>query len=243
MNKNIILSAGFTCVAAAFFAWRIYEVRHAPPPPYVGVVRDSSGSDAVGCADVRSLAMGVFDLPGVTHGSKAALITTGDKHNGYEGKLAGVFEIPVTTRAMEGKEATRRRQQQFGDAIRQACEAAPKTGQSPILSAVKSGIDHLRANGCGKTSSCFLFVVTDGDENVDGLLRSALNGSKTALGKIRGTIVNDGIKVNFCGFAQTRVMAAAHGSQRGTSADRLKAVWTALFTAPTLVETAPYCPD
>ena len=243
MNKIIPVSAGVIFVAAAFFAWRIYEVRHAPPPPYVGFVRDSSGSDAVSCAAVRSLAMGLFDLPGIRRGSKAALITTGDKHNAYEGKLAGVFDIPFTTLVMEGKEATRRRQQQFGDAIQQACEATPQTGQSPIFAAVKSGIEHLRANGCGKTSSCALFVVTDGDENVDGLLRSALNGSKTSLGKIRGIIVNDGIKVNFCGFAQTRVTPVAHRSQRGTSADRLKEVWTALFTAPALVGTAPYCPD
>lgn len=244
MNRTIALLGSGIFFMTVFFAWRIYEVRHAGPSPHVAVVRDSSDSEAVGCDAVRSLVMSAFTLPGITRGSKVALISTGDKYNGYEGRLGGVFDIPFTTRVMEGQGATRRRQQQLGESIKQACEATPKTGQSPILSAVKSGVDHLRANGCSKTSSCFLFVVTDGAETVDGVLRSALNGSKASLSKLRGTIVNDGIKVSFCGFSQTRIIPVVRRSpQQGISADRLKEVWTTLFTAPALVGTAPYCPN
>jgi hypothetical protein len=191
---------------------------------------------------MRSVVNGLFKLPAVGPGSQVALISTGDKENGYEGKLVRTFDLPFTTRVMEGKEAQLRRRNELGDSVQKACEALPQRRQSPILRGVKDAVEHLRANHCGPGATCFLYVVTDGEETVDRVLRSALNGSRSALKKLQGTVSNEGIQVSFCGFAQTRLISSTSSSAYPrASAERLKEVWTAVFTQPSAVSIAPFC--
>ena len=236
---SIFVLAGF--FITAFVWWRVYAVQNQAPPAYTAIVRDVSASDTAGCSSVGAAAIRAGQRPGVTRGSKVALITTGDQENGYEGRLAGTFDVPFSTRVMEGRKAVERQQVRLGASIQHACEAAPKAEQSPIFAAVKTGIEHLRANGCGKVSLCSLIVITDGEENVDRTLRAALNGSKSSLEKLRGTVDNAGIAVRFCGLAQTRMARTTQHTAR--SSKRISDVWIALFSTPGLVETEPYCTD
>lgn len=220
-----------------FVGWRVYGISHGPSPSEIVLVHDSSTSEEAGCGAVRPVAVGSTTLPGVTNRSHFSLIGTGEKANGYEGRLVKVFDLPVSHRVMEGKNAERRRQEQFGDAVQEACDTSSKMNESPILRAVKDGIDHLRANHCDAATTCYLYVVTDGEENVDAIMRSALNGSKSVISKLRGKIANEGIHVSFCGFAQSKT----EGSGRRTPAERLKTVWMGIFTDTSLVTIAPYC--
>jgi hypothetical protein len=242
-GRTIVLWAFAFVFAGGFVGWRLYGIRHAAPPAYVALVHDDSGSEVAGCPAVRSIAVGALKLPNVANGSQFALIATGDKDNGYDGKLLHVFDIPVSRRVMEGREAEKRRQNEFGDAVKKACEGEPRKAVSPIFGAVKNALDHVRANRCGPSGACYVYVVTDGEENVDPLMRSALAGSKAALKKLTGTIPNEGIHVSFCGFAQTRVPGHGSSLTRNSPVERLQAVWTAVFSAPALVSIAPYCRD
>jgi hypothetical protein len=243
MARRILLGTLCLSLMGAFVWWRIYAITHGEPPAQAAMVFDNSKSGAVGCAQAGAIAIRLTATPHFSRKSRLALILLGDQSNGFAGRLAGVFDIPVSTRVMEGKAAQLRQQKELAESVERACEAAPKTDRSPILSAVKSAFDHLRSSGCGAETHCTLFLVTDGEENVNRDLRAALAGSKAALKKVTGRIDNNGISVSMCGLAQTRFASLERVTRTFTPEDRLLTVWTAIFTAPDFVNTAPYCTD
>lgn len=243
MANRILLGTLCLSLMGGFVWWRLYAVTRGAPPAQAAIVFDSSKSGTVGCAQAGAVAIRLSSAPHYSPKSRVALILLGDRSNGYAGRLAGVFDIPVSTRVMEGKEAQRRRQNELAESVEKACAAAPKADRSPILSAVESAFAHLRSAGCGSGTHCTLFLVTDGEENVNPDLRAALTGSKAALKKTTGRIDNNGISVSICGLAQTRSASPERVTRSFTPEDRLRTVWTAVFTAPNLVSTAPYCTD
>jgi len=243
MAKRILLCSLCLSLVAGFVWWRLYAITHGEMPAQAAMVFDSSKSGAVGCPQAGAIAVRLTSMPHFSRKSRLALILLGDRSNGFAGRLAGVFDIPVSTRVMEGKGAHLRQQQQLADSVQRACESAPKAERSPILSAVKSAFDHLRSAGCGAATHCTLFLVTDGEENVNPDLRAALAGSKAALKKATGRVDNNGISVSICGLAQTRSASLGRVTRSFAPEDRLRTVWTAIFTAPDFVNTAPYCTD
>jgi hypothetical protein len=241
MAKRILLCTLCLSLMAGFVWWRLYAITHGDPPAQAAMVFDSSKSDAVGCPQAGAIAVRLTSMPHFSRKSRLALILLGDQSNGYAGRLAGVFDIHVSTRVIEGKGAQLRQQGQLAESVQRACEAAPKAERSPILSAVRSAFDHLRSAGCGTDTHCAFFLVTDGEENVNPDLRAALTGSKAALKRITGGVNNNGISVSICGLAQTRSASLERRATSFTREDRLKTIWTAIFTTPDIVNTAPYC--
>jgi hypothetical protein len=231
------------CLTIAFVGWRVVVTSHLSPPQ-VALVRDTSGSDAVGCKAVRALSVRAAKLPDIGQGSKLTLFTTGDGRTAYEARLVHAFDLPFSKRVMEDQRLVLRRQQELGDLVEAACAGLRKTGVSPILSAVKGAVVHLKASGCGQNLRCAVFVETDGEETVNEQLRSALRGSTAALQRMRGTINNEGVTVAFCGFAQSRVVAReSTAASTRTPVERLQLVWKSIFTDQMSVSMAPYCTE
>src|SRR5205085_1766126 len=103
--------------------------------------------------------------------------------------------------------------------------------------------------GCGKGSDCAVYVQSDLEETGDAQIKAALNRTGTDKPSLPEPINNDGIGIVFSGIAETSGEAAStdgrkrrltppHNPQR---ADRIRAVWSALFTNPERLTFEPYC--
>src|SRR5581483_5772985 len=115
MTKHILLCTLCLSLMGGFVWWRLYAISHGESPAQAAMVFDSSKSGAVGCAQAGAIAVRLTSMPHFSRKSRLALILLGDQSNGFVGRLAGVFDIPVSTRVMEGKGAQLRQQKQLGD--------------------------------------------------------------------------------------------------------------------------------
>src|SRR5579864_7481564 len=126
MAKRILLGTLCLSLMGGFVWWRVYAITHSEPSAQAAMVFDSSKSGAVGCPQAGAIAIRLTSTPYFSRKSRLALILLGDQSNGFAGRLAGVFEIPVSTRVMEGKGAQLRQQKELAESVEKACEAAPK---------------------------------------------------------------------------------------------------------------------
>jgi hypothetical protein len=150
-------------------------------------------------------------------------------------------------RVIEGQRAANREREALLTKVRHGCESLGETKVSPVFQAVKRGVEHMKSVG-NTIDQRYLFVQTDGEETVNPGIQSALN-SRAAKQSFAGTINNVGVNVTFCGIAETIGEAPPQkGKPRQRSkmrdqgrSDRLREVWTKVFTNPELVTFEPYC--
>jgi len=137
-----------------------------------------------------------------------------------------------------------------GKTIRNKCQAIHPTTISPIFLGVKEAMSALRARGCGRTSDCTLFVVSDLEENVEISIKKSLNRTTDEGRALPPPIENEGIDVSFCGLAVTtgRFGDSLPRGYREESPrtpareDRLREIWRSRFTSRGTVSFEPYCP-
>lgn len=224
--------------ACGFVAWRVYAMRHTTVSQYV-TVYDPSRSFTGGCSALVGSADAALRDPGVSASSTLSVLVLGDRATAYEPRRLAVYPIPTDTKVIEGRYAGHIRQLALLRNLRTRCEAVAPTLVSPIFLGVRQAIAELHAEGCKAGSKCGLWVVTDLEETTNTAIRKKLEGQNNHV--LPDPLDNRGIKVAFCGFADT--VGGARAARVAGRAARLQRVWRQLFSVPSLVSFAPYCPD
>ncbi|MDA2937070.1 hypothetical protein MYX75_02250 [Acidobacteria bacterium AH-259-A15] len=238
----VCLSCGATI---GFFGWRYRASQDGPIVQSVEIV-DRSLSVTNLPAAVVALGRRAFDLPGMRRGSTLTVMATGDEATANEPLLVARYEVPISRRALEDKRAEEVRKEDVLTDLAARWNKLGRTERSPIFLAVKRGVEQLRSSGCTPQSACYLFIKTDGEELLEPGIKNALRGSEK--GPLPEPIGNEGVKIVFCGLSET-TGSTTKGDKKlqytqvrdAKYVDRLRKVWSALFTNPDLVSFEPYC--
>ncbi len=237
-----IISLGL-CAVGAFGYWRYKEADLAKPAAHVVIIRDLSDSIPDDCAPVVNLTKRALTLDGVGGSSTITLLGTGSKATANEPQKLEQLLVPDIKLVIEGKRRADQRRSELIDKMKGRCAETRTTKASPIFQAVKRGVEHLQGLGNGEAQR-YLFVQTDGEEYANTQIMKALNqrpGTKLAL---PSPINNEGVRVVFCGIAETTVDMSAGGKLRPPAEDRAerrREVWGGLFVRPELVSFEPFC--
>lgn len=219
---------------------------------HVALLLDPSKSSVGGCECVVALAERALATPGLTSESTLTLLATGNEATANEPTLIAQHRAPKLRAVVEGVSAERKRKEGVLRDLRSQCEKLTPSNRSPIFYGVKRTIEHLRSLGCDNDSGCRLYVISDGEELVEQGVKQTINGqvSKSAAA-LPSRIPNEGIRIIFSGFAETSgaLKNPDNNEQRLTPdrdpqrADRMREVWTGLFTATGQVNFEPFCPS
>jgi hypothetical protein len=258
-NKLLIVIASFVILFAAigivmFGSWRYRKYRQTPSPMHAVVLRDRSDSDVSACSDLVAMGKELLVTSPFVANSTIAVMVTGDDSTAGEPVLLDVLDVPTSQRVMEGRSAITQRQQALLDRIKQRCEEARQTNQSPIYMAIRRAVEYLHAHGCDARNTCVVYVQSDLEELSEKSIKELLNGGsrsgrKPLTPQLPARIDNVGIAVRICGLSETtgtirvgnrqRTLTPTHDAQR---VDRIRSVWEKLFTQSDLVEFSSHCP-
>ena len=236
----------FTCLftVVAFGYWRLKEADNAPPVAQVAIVRDLSDSTFNDCTPVTNLTKRALALEDVGGGSTITFLTTGDKATANEPQKREQLFVPDIRLVIEGKRRAEQQRTEILDRMKQRCEEAQMTTSSPIFQAVARGVEMLKGIG-QRGAGRYLFVQTDGEELSNAQIVKALNESPGKPLKLPKPIDNEGVRVVFCGTAETRVDMSLGGRARRPPSEqraaRRREVWSGLFTQPDLISFEPFC--
>jgi hypothetical protein len=250
MSKNLkIIILLLICSGAVIGVglWR-YSVAGKSKAAHSVIVRDRSDSVLSGCNCTQALSRRAFSDPQNGAGSTITVTVTGDATTAGEPKMVASIEVPTTRQVLEGRQASTQHKEKLLDDIKTACESIPQAKVSPILIAVKRGIEHLRSRGCGPDSECTVYVQTDLEETGDPQLSAALK-SVSNKQVLASPINNEGIKIVISGTAETASISAGsngrtHQITRPRNLQRiehLQSVWKSLFSNPDRVMFEPHC--
>ena len=214
-----------------FVAWRL----RTPPLESItaAVLIDRSDSMQNPCTSLVDTTGRILRLSADRTGSTLAVFVTGDSASANQSVLLTSKEAPMRTRMLKGSQLLQLERAAFADELKRRCVQQPTTRTSPIYSALKDAVSHLRGGDLRATDRR-LFVVSDLRENVDPVITKALSqplGTKT---KGPLPIDNTAVSVTICGYAQTR-------DHQSLQNERLIEVWKKLFADPTLVRFEPFC--
>lgn len=245
LTSKSILIAIVTITAVVGIGWHMTD-RPVRIATNAVIVADVSGSTADGHASILGIAETYLNKPKLTEGSTLTVITTGDEKSANEARWVGKYEVPYSRRAFDGKNALLKRKRELLSNLDANLQAVRRTDRSPIFLGVKSAIEQLRAGGCRADSECFLFVRTDGEELSEPAIKRALESTTPPKG-LPDPTANEGIKVMFCGLAETNDSKSSEAASRrpvhnARHGDRIRQVWSSLFSVPDLVRFEPYCP-
>jgi hypothetical protein len=229
--------------------WR-YLVASRVRPAHAAVVRDRSESVISGCDCTAALVKRALDSPGIGAGSTVTVTVTGDESTAGEPRLLASLKVPVNRRVLEGRSAALKEREELLESVKTLCEELPQTKTSPIFRAIGRAIEHLRSLGCGPGLECALYVQTDLEETGDGQIRRALTQPTQNKLSLPSPINNDAIDVVISGVAETAGLVTGNdGKTRQMTkprdperVDRIRSVWSALFTNPERVRFEPYAP-
>jgi hypothetical protein len=244
------ISMVFPCflVLSLIGYWR-YDVSKRPHPiAQIAIIRDQSDSITDDCSRVVGLSERSLERPDIDDGSTLSLFILGNDTTANEPRLLGKFNAPVIRRVIEGQRAAARQKEELLNSIKSRCSQVEQIKSSPIFQAAKRGTEYLRTLG-GVSDTRYLLVQTDGEETVEPQIKKALNEEFGAKLSLPSPILNKDILITFCGMAETVGIATNSNSRSGrmskarTSkrADRIREVWSHLFTNPELVKFEPYC--
>jgi hypothetical protein len=245
--KNTILTVSLATALLGLIGWRVYASKAKSVPEYE-IVKDRSGSHPDGCSPLLGLAEEIVRDEPASSNSQLTVLITGDGTTANEPSQLAKYSIPRTRRAIEGRSASVRAQQDLLADLAQRCKAVHSASTSPIFLAISEAVADLRAQGCNEKSGCKLYIDSDGQENVDRQIRELLSRSREERPLLPSPIDNRGIHVMLCGLAVTTggVVDSPHTTHGATGSereqDRLQDVWRSLFAEAGLVRFAPYCP-
>jgi hypothetical protein len=229
-----------SCAVTVFIGWRVHTVRTRRAPHYE-ILKDRSLSDADGCESVVGIAKGIFRMGNNEPKSTVNVLVTGDTETANEPRQIGRYTIPVSHKALEGKNVIEGQQEEILEDVSRKCQAAGRTNISPILLGVTAAIADLRAEGCGQTSHCQLYVDSDLEENADASIKRSLSVGRM---QMQSPVIDNGaIGITFCGIVETHGRSAGgqFAQMLGARYQLRKNVWISLFTQPGNVSFEPYC--
>ena len=245
--RGILLALICLCMVSAFGYWRYKVMGESRGRAQIAIIRDTSDSIRNDCSQVVGLAERGLELPDIDTGSEITLFALGDDKTANEPRLLGEFRVPVIRRVIEGQRAAARERENLLNGLSKRCGEIEQTQVSPIFQAIKRGVEHLRSVG-SPDDSRYLFIQTDGEETVNLQVKRAIDAPNTKL-NLPTPIQNAGVRITFCGMAETvgtavaadnkvRHMSKQRDAQRS---DRLREVWLGVFTDPQLVNFEPFC--
>lgn len=245
-TKGMLLALLCLCSATAFGYWRYKARGESRGVAQIAIVRDRSDSTPNDCSRIVGLAERALGVPEIGPGSRITLLAFGDEETANEPRLLGEFKVPVIRRVIEGQRAATREREDLLTRLGQQCEAVGQTQVSPIFQTLKRGVEHLRSVGSADDTR-YLFIQTDGEETVNAQVKQALKSSGAKL-NLPPPIQNAGVRVIFCGIAETIGAPGPNNNkarpprQREVQRpDRLREVWSGVFTDPQLVSFEPFC--
>jgi hypothetical protein len=181
-------------------------------------------------------------LPGIRKKSLMTIIATGDAATSMEPISIGYISIQKKTKLMETKTANKVDDRFLKDVSGILQNIPAQAYATPLYLALRRGIEVLRGQGCGTPQdgkgAGYLFAITDGEETEERVIRKALYSNGKVEIPEEMIIINDEIKVVFCGIASTNQLTPARNRIR---ADRLETVWKAVFSNPEKVSFQPFC--
>jgi hypothetical protein len=244
--KAIALIVGGAALLGVI-GWRAYESTKPGPIPHIAIVHDRSESTRDGCSSVMGLLDRVLSIPELDRRSSVTILATGDAMTANEPVQVDRFPAPVSRRAMEGPRGAQRRRKELLAGIGRKCQELTRTDVSPILLAVRRAVEQLQSLGCSSANPCQLYVQTDGEETAEPALARALRGRGQPLPEPASPILHDGIRITFCGLADTvgRDDGGPRRARRTKArdagrAERLRQTWTAILGGNVTFE--PFCP-
>jgi len=250
MKQTILLLMLLFGTTSGFVAWRMIASR-AIRTNHVVLVHDSSLSRPDRCRAVVGLAERALGSDAFSSGSILSALALGDRSTAYEPKLFAQYTMPKSRKAIEGRRAIIRRQEDLLTDFRKKCEGLRPTVISPIFLGLKQGIALLRSLGCSEDFDCHLYLSSDAEENAELSIQNSLRGAREGDHALPAPLDNRGIRVVFCGIAVT-AGTIVHPSGREIRKvvphdpardDRLRSTWKLLFTERELVSFEPYCPE
>jgi hypothetical protein len=244
--KFIIVAVLVSGSLTALIYWR--KTHNAMRPVTHGAILNDL-SDSMAPQDIPSilgLTQEFLNKPQLRAKSNLTVMTTGDDSSKGEPRFLVRYEVPFSTRALEGKGSILKRKKEILADLELKLKKLRHTNRSPIVLAVSRGIQELQGGGCGSGSGCFLFVRTDGEELSERSVKAAIEKSGNSK-DLSAFISNEGINVIFCGLAETNDAANADRSRTPVihdvrHEDHLQRVWRSLFSVPSFVTFEPYCP-
>ncbi|MFA4973891.1 MAG: hypothetical protein WC683_14865 [bacterium] len=232
--------------------WWVSQPMPVVPPTHEVIILDHSDSMLEDTEQrlFRGLVEAALAIPNARKGSKVFVMSTGNQSTAMEPMPITSFEIPMTNRVMEGRDALdESRRELLARVVGEYRKGAVETKVSPIFLSVKRGLDQLHANGCVPGGRCQCRIRSDADETQETWLREAIRSGKIPKGPLPVRLDNRGIRVVWCGLSETRGMVVTKkgrlsltGKRNGASTEHLQLVWRQIFTDPDNVSFAPFCP-
>jgi len=233
MNLRIIIGGlAATGLLFGFVTWRLQSPR--PPEVQAGVLFDRSDSVHEPCIALSGLANEIVQAAAGQDGVTISIFATGDTSTADGPELLLSRHLLVRQRLMKGKQRVAAERQALIAQLQMRCKQESITRRSPIFFGVQESVRHLRAAD-GVNTERQLFVISDLRETVEPRITRALAQPLGAKPMLPEPINNAGVRITFCGFAQTR-------DQHHISNERLIEVWSKLFNEPHGVKFQPFCP-
>lgn len=203
---------------------------------------DPSASITQNCLGIVDIS--VLSRPELRDRSRLTLLAMGRGVHDTEPKVLLNRPFPMRPNKVIGKDEKgfEREWESFRKAVQDACEGTGVTDQSPILSAVRAAVSHLRSQKCTANGKCFLVMKTDLEEDVEPSLKAAvgliLKGKPAELPvELARSIDNAGINIEFCGISET----SPRRDRLRANPDALSRLWRNIFTHSQLVSIKPFC--
>lgn len=243
----LIIVLGLTTITT-FGYWRYATAVQPHGVAQFAFIQDPSDSIQTDCRRVAGLAERALTMPDTKEGSTITLFALGSPATANEAQMLGEFQVPVIRRVIEGQRAAARDREALLSGLRDRCAEVQQTRISPVFQALKRGVEYLHGVGTSDDTR-YLFIQTDGEETENAQIKKALNGQRGAMRNLPPPIQNAGVRVTFCGMAETvgTVVGSDNKVQRksrqrdSSRADRLREVWGRVFTHPEMVTFEPYC--
>ena len=248
MKKTALSVCVLLFAMTAFGYWRYRVGAQNRPVAQFAFIQDPSDSISTDCDRTIALVERALVNPDVGEGSTITMFALGDERTANEPRWLGQFNVPVIKRVIEGQRTASRAKQDLLSNVRARCADVKQTRRSPIFIGLKRGVEHLRAVGAPEDPR-YLFIQTDGEEFDNKQIMEALNQRPGARSGLPSAIDNTNVRVTFCGLAETvgeiagsdhRMHHKSHARDEA-HADRLREVWSRLFSKPELVTFEPYC--
>lgn len=249
--KPIYVALSVLALTATVIFW-LSKPHLSPLPVQVAIVLDLSDSvePDKDCQILSALILKGFNIKGIRKNSKMFISGTGNPATAFEPVSFAAFDLPISDKVMEGREAVIRVKKDLLFNLTSECRKNQvMTRNSPIFLAVKRAVEQLQANGCLGTVECYLFVRTDGEETEEPWLKQSLKAGKMLKKEKPALINNTGIRVSFCGFSETRGEVMEKNKKKkltqkraARSAEFLNHLWKEVFTEPDNVVIMPLCP-